>query len=251
MDRVYVPRMDCSAISTYISALFVFLLYFTITMPYFRPYGIALCILTVALYIAVLRTYYNRLLYRRHLNRQVARELRARRRLNANDIELLRCFRFANVSVTSSVDAVDSSKSTEISSDSSQVGCVVCLCDYAVNEVLLQLPCGHCYHKACIAPWLRRNARCPICKMSVSPPAVPVHPSIVLVEEAPVDSGEISQFTGQVGSEEGYLHHYNCSEMVMLAAASAHPSSSSLSVGDAASVESINPLISNSLDSMV
>ena len=48
--------------------------------------------------------------------------------------------------------------------------CVVCMCDYEDGEDIMQLPCKHCFHAACIKPWLSRNATCPLCKQAVWEP---------------------------------------------------------------------------------
>lgn len=46
--------------------------------------------------------------------------------------------------------------------------CPICLDEFNVNEVLNELPCGHCYHIACIQPWLQyRSPCCPLCKLDV------------------------------------------------------------------------------------
>lgn len=46
--------------------------------------------------------------------------------------------------------------------------CTVCLCDYQINEKLLQLPvCNHSFHVPCIDQWLAKNTTCPICRLSL------------------------------------------------------------------------------------
>lgn len=46
--------------------------------------------------------------------------------------------------------------------------CPICLDEFNCNEVLNELPCGHCYHIACIQPWLQyRSPCCPLCKLDV------------------------------------------------------------------------------------
>lgn len=46
--------------------------------------------------------------------------------------------------------------------------CPICLDEFNQNEVLNELPCGHCYHIACIQPWLQyRSPCCPLCKLDV------------------------------------------------------------------------------------
>lgn len=36
----------------------------------------------------------------------------------------------------------------------SKLQCSVCWEDFMIEEPVRQLPCQHCYHEACIVPWL-------------------------------------------------------------------------------------------------
>jgi len=50
-----------------------------------------------------------------------------------------------------------------------QLGCPICLSDFAEGENIRTLPgCGHSFHKSCIDLWLLRRADCPMCKAIVS-----------------------------------------------------------------------------------
>lgn len=42
--------------------------------------------------------------------------------------------------------------------------CTICLCDYAVGDYQLTLPCFHRFHFCCAEQWLERSTECPICK---------------------------------------------------------------------------------------
>merc|ERR1712232_370303 len=42
--------------------------------------------------------------------------------------------------------------------------CAVCLCEYAVGDVLRRLPCGHHFHRCCTDTWLKRSKQCPLCR---------------------------------------------------------------------------------------
>ena len=47
-----------------------------------------------------------------------------------------------------------------------QVECVVCLESLdGLDEVVL--PCGHCFHKACLSSWLDCDRTCPLCRGAV------------------------------------------------------------------------------------
>jgi hypothetical protein len=42
--------------------------------------------------------------------------------------------------------------------------CTICMEDCSPNTKLLQLPCGHAYHRSCATKWFtRRSRRCPLC----------------------------------------------------------------------------------------
>ena len=56
--------------------------------------------------------------------------------------------------------------------------CSVCLGDYEAGEVLRRLPvCTHCFHQACIDPWLAAHQTCPLCRVSLLPPGAEVEMS--------------------------------------------------------------------------
>uniref|UniRef100_A0A1A9WAL8 RING-type domain-containing protein n=1 Tax=Glossina brevipalpis TaxID=37001 RepID=A0A1A9WAL8_9MUSC len=42
--------------------------------------------------------------------------------------------------------------------------CVVCLCDFTLQQVLRVLPCGHIFHAQCVDRWLEMRRTCPICR---------------------------------------------------------------------------------------
>ncbi|KAF7006772.1 hypothetical protein CFC21_021778 [Triticum aestivum] len=49
--------------------------------------------------------------------------------------------------------------------------CAVCLSEFAEREAGRRLPgCGHGFHEACIAAWLRLNSTCPLCRAAVASP---------------------------------------------------------------------------------
>jgi len=48
--------------------------------------------------------------------------------------------------------------------------CAVCQDAYCKGDEVIELPCGHCYHKDCAMPWLKENNTCPLCRKSVDAP---------------------------------------------------------------------------------
>jgi DNA repair exonuclease SbcCD ATPase subunit len=46
----------------------------------------------------------------------------------------------------------------------SEMGCSICISDFARDEVLLSLPCQHSFHKERIIPWLHQHNTCPVCR---------------------------------------------------------------------------------------
>eukprot|EP00929_Paragymnodinium_shiwhaense_P005914 TRINITY_DN10852_c0_g1_i2.p1 TRINITY_DN10852_c0_g1~~TRINITY_DN10852_c0_g1_i2.p1 ORF type:complete len:459 (+),score=101.71 TRINITY_DN10852_c0_g1_i2:102-1478(+) len=49
-----------------------------------------------------------------------------------------------------------------------QAQCMVCLSEFAGNDEVMRLPCGHVFHASCVEEWLRRCTDCPICKANVA-----------------------------------------------------------------------------------
>ena len=45
--------------------------------------------------------------------------------------------------------------------------CAICLNEMVVGEEARILQCKHLFHKQCVDEWLRVNATCPTCRMSV------------------------------------------------------------------------------------
>lgn len=46
--------------------------------------------------------------------------------------------------------------------------CMVCLEEYKSGDIVKTLPCLHYFHSACIDKWLRRNGKCPECRVPIS-----------------------------------------------------------------------------------
>ncbi|KAF8578979.1 hypothetical protein K439DRAFT_1416674 [Ramaria rubella] len=49
--------------------------------------------------------------------------------------------------------------------------CHVCLSQFKDAEWAVLLPCLHSYHSACLQSWLARSRTCPLCRISLNPPA--------------------------------------------------------------------------------
>ena len=45
--------------------------------------------------------------------------------------------------------------------------CIICLCEITNSEHETFLMCFHAFHSECIADWLRKMAKCPICQHDV------------------------------------------------------------------------------------
>lgn len=65
----------------------------------------------------------------------------------------------------------DNSASSSLHSSSEVIdcdNCVICLCEFDLEDHVTVLPCKHIYHKDCIEPWLiNKSSLCPICKQSI------------------------------------------------------------------------------------
>lgn len=55
--------------------------------------------------------------------------------------------------------------------------CAVCRQEYVAEEELSELRCGHAFHGACLAPWLRAEKHCPSCRHDVVSPALAAKPA--------------------------------------------------------------------------
>jgi len=45
--------------------------------------------------------------------------------------------------------------------------CLICQCEFIVNEEIKKLPCNHDYHVTCVDPWLIDNDSCPLCTQKI------------------------------------------------------------------------------------
>ena len=59
--------------------------------------------------------------------------------------------------------------------------CSICLEDFNITDVLLQLACKHIYHHECLLHWLQTHCRCPYCRFLVY--QQPVTPHIFLIRQ--------------------------------------------------------------------
>jgi len=71
-------------------------------------------------------------------------------------------------------DDGDQQAAAPLETKDGDTACVICLCDYEEGEHIKQLPCKHCFHMACIDPWLARHGYCPLCRQPISQ-LQPVH----------------------------------------------------------------------------
>ena len=45
--------------------------------------------------------------------------------------------------------------------------CPVCKDEFQIDDILMDLPCKHHFHKDCILPWLNQHDSCPICRFEL------------------------------------------------------------------------------------
>ncbi|CBK23466.2 uncharacterized protein [Blastocystis hominis] len=62
---------------------------------------------------------------------------------------------------------------------SSTEECSICETEYAPNDDIVKLPCGHAFHLACISTWGEKHNSCPLCRSVIQPPGhIPARPAI-------------------------------------------------------------------------
>ncbi|CAD8069872.1 unnamed protein product [Paramecium sonneborni] len=45
--------------------------------------------------------------------------------------------------------------------------CSICCNQFEKDELIIQLPCKHIYHKFCVESWLQNSTKCPNCRADV------------------------------------------------------------------------------------
>ncbi|CAD8074324.1 unnamed protein product [Paramecium sonneborni] len=45
--------------------------------------------------------------------------------------------------------------------------CSICCNQFQKDELIIQLPCKHIYHKSCVEIWLQSSTKCPNCRSDV------------------------------------------------------------------------------------
>ncbi|CAD8153517.1 unnamed protein product [Paramecium pentaurelia] len=45
--------------------------------------------------------------------------------------------------------------------------CSICCNQFQKDELIMQLPCKHIYHKSCVDSWLQSSTKCPNCRSDV------------------------------------------------------------------------------------
>ena len=66
-----------------------------------------------------------------------------------------------------SEDAISKLKEKTFEKDKGSVTCAICLEDYGINELLLEMHCSHDFHKLCVTDWLKLHNTCPICRKNI------------------------------------------------------------------------------------
>lgn len=66
------------------------------------------------------------------------------------------------------ISAIEALGTFEVgSSEKTIMVCAVCKEAMVMGEVGKKLPCGHCYHRDCILPWLTTRNSCPLCRFQL------------------------------------------------------------------------------------
>jgi chromosome segregation ATPase len=45
--------------------------------------------------------------------------------------------------------------------------CIICQYNFSELESVVGLPCKHCFHFACLKPWVEKEHHCPLCKTNI------------------------------------------------------------------------------------
>ena len=49
------------------------------------------------------------------------------------------------------------------------LACVICICQFKIDDEIRRLPCTHVFHIDCVDTWLTIRAECPICRKDIKP----------------------------------------------------------------------------------
>ena len=77
----------------------------------------------------------------------------------------------ANAPPPTSRSILDMLKETCLDMDDLSNGnetCTVCFEPQHVGDLGIKLPCGHCFHKDCVWPWLTQHSTCPVCRLDLN-----------------------------------------------------------------------------------
>lgn len=147
----------------------IFVTYLTITSPAFRPMGVTFAIIFFLMCVISLCSACFRGRYEANLPAfRPMHEV-----LSSDAIDRLHTFKFTDTNTTNTQCDPTNPMHSESNDDCPfQVICCICLSEYVTDELILRLPaCQHCFHKECIAQWLAKSIKCPICKANVVAPA--------------------------------------------------------------------------------
>ncbi|OWM63122.1 E3 ubiquitin-protein ligase RING1 [Punica granatum] len=64
----------------------------------------------------------------------------------------------------SAMEALPTSKVTDVQLNSGMNQCAVCQDDFEKDMEVKQMPCKHIYHSDCLLPWLELHNSCPVCR---------------------------------------------------------------------------------------
>jgi E3 ubiquitin-protein ligase RNF115/126 len=55
----------------------------------------------------------------------------------------------------------------QIDQNKTMLECSVCQEELETNNLAIELPCGHLFHKQCILSWLEAHNNCPVCRLEL------------------------------------------------------------------------------------
>lgn len=55
----------------------------------------------------------------------------------------------------------------ECTASANFLSCSICMEEHKDDDVIMELPCTHCFHEDCVTQWIQENNSCPNCKKKI------------------------------------------------------------------------------------